>query len=150
MFFWEYNVECEVTYLSFKRCPMMPFGFTTFFAFTIRRLFHRTSSCVHTLTNHICTWLWAGNNNSVWLLFLQISFPLTRHTIVTGTCRRPYKTRKNWPLCSYVGWHQHSQPCAEKSAQCAKMSIAVTGQKTCILRKDEKCDATRRHWAGKG
>jgi len=39
------------------------------------------------------------------------------HTTVTGTCRRVYKTCKNWPLCSYVGWHQHSQPNAEKSAQ---------------------------------
>ena len=25
------------------------------------------------------------------------------HTTVTGTCRRAYKTCKNWPLCSYVG-----------------------------------------------
>ena len=25
------------------------------------------------------------------------------HTTVTGTCRRAYKTCKNWPLCSYAG-----------------------------------------------
>ena len=25
------------------------------------------------------------------------------HTTVTDTCRRAYKTCKNWPLCSYVG-----------------------------------------------
>ena len=82
--FYEYNVECNVTYLSFKWCPMMPFGITTFFAFTIRQSFHRTSSCFHTLTNHIYTSLWAGNNNSVWLLFFQISFP----TNTTHHCPR--------------------------------------------------------------
>jgi len=31
------------------------------------------------------------------------------HTTVTGTYCRAYKTCKNWPLCSYVRWHQHSQ-----------------------------------------
>ena len=73
--FYEYNVECKVPYLSFKWCPMMPYGITTIFAFTIRQNFHRISSCVHTLTNHICTSLCARNNKSVWLLFFQISFP---------------------------------------------------------------------------
>jgi len=42
------------------------------------------------------------------------------HNTITGTSRRAYKTCKNWPLCSYVGWHQHNQPNAEKSAQCAE------------------------------
>ena len=72
------------------------------------------------------------------------------HTTVTGTCHRAYKTCKNWPLCSYVGWHQHSQPNAEKSAQCAKMSTGANGQKACILRTDEKHDAIWHHGAGKG
>jgi len=64
---YEYNVKCKVTYLSFKWSPMMPYGFTTFFTFTIRHNLRRTSSCVHTLTDHIYTWLWAGNNKSVCL-----------------------------------------------------------------------------------
>ena len=51
------------------------------------------------------------------------------HTTVTGTCRQAYKTCKNWPLCSYVGWCQHSQPNAEKSAQCAKMTTGATGKR---------------------
>jgi hypothetical protein len=34
--------------------------------------------------------------------------------------------------------------------QCAKMTTGITGQKTCILRTDEKYDATWHHWAGKG
>ena len=72
------------------------------------------------------------------------------HTTVTGTCRRAYKTCKNWPLCSYVGWHQHSQPKAEKSAQCAKMTTGANGQKACILRTDEKHDDIWHHGAGKG
>jgi len=37
------------------------------------------------------------------------------HTTVTGTCRHAYKTCKNWPLCSYVGWHQHSQQKSQRS-----------------------------------
>jgi len=72
------------------------------------------------------------------------------HTTVTGTCRPAYKTCKNWPLCSYVGWHQHSQPNAEKSAQCAKMTTGANGLKACILRTDEKHDAIWHHGAGKG
>ena len=72
------------------------------------------------------------------------------HTTVTGTCRRAYKPRKNWSLCSYVGWHQHSQPNSEKSAQCAKMTTGANGQKACILRTDEKHDAIWHHGAGKG
>ena len=72
------------------------------------------------------------------------------HNTVTGTCRRAYKTCKNCPLCSYVGWHQHSQPNAEKSAQCAKMTTGANGQKACILRTDEKHDAIWHHGAGKG
>ena len=72
------------------------------------------------------------------------------HTTVTGTCRRAYKTCKNWPLCSYVGWHQHSQPNTEKSAQCAKMTTGAIGQKAFILRTDEKHDAIWHHGAGKG
>jgi len=72
------------------------------------------------------------------------------HTTVTGTCRRAYKTCKNWPLCSYVGWHQHSQPNAEKSAQCAKMTTGANGKKACILRTDEMHDAIWHHGAGKG
>ena len=31
------------------------------------------------------------------------------HTTVTGTCRRAYKTWKNWPLCSYVGIASQTQ-----------------------------------------
>jgi len=57
---------------------------------------------------------------------------------------------KNWPVCSYVGWHQHSQPNAENSAQCAKMTTGANGQKACILRTDEKHDAIWHHGAGKG
>jgi len=72
------------------------------------------------------------------------------HTTVTVTCRRAYKTCKNWPLCSYVGWHQHSQPNAQKSAQCAKMTTGANGQKACILRTDEKHDAIWHHGTGKG
>jgi len=72
------------------------------------------------------------------------------HTTVTGTCRHAYKTCKNWPICSYVGWHQHSQPNAEKSAQCSKMTTGANGQKACILRTDEKHDAIWHHGAGKG
>jgi len=72
------------------------------------------------------------------------------HTTITGTSRRAYKTCKNWPLCSYVGWHQHSQPNTEKSAQCAKMTTGANGQKACILRTDEKHDAIWHHGAGKG
>ena len=34
-------------------------------------------------------------------------------------------------------------------AQCAKMTTAITGQKTCVLRTDEKYDAKWHHWAGK-
>jgi hypothetical protein len=30
------------------------------------------------------------------------------------------------------------------------MTTGITGQKTCILRTDEKYDATWHHWAGKG
>jgi hypothetical protein len=30
------------------------------------------------------------------------------------------------------------------------MSSGIGGQKTCILRTDEKYDATWHHWAGKG
>ena len=72
------------------------------------------------------------------------------HTTVTGTCHRAYKTCKNWPLCSYVGCHQHSQPNTEKSAQCAKMTTGANGQKACIIRTDEKHDAIWHHGAGKG
>ena len=72
------------------------------------------------------------------------------HTIVTGTCRRAYKTCKNWPLCSYVGWHQHSQQNAEKSEHCAKMTTGANGQKAYIFRTDEKHDAIWHHGAGKG
>jgi hypothetical protein len=82
--FYEYNVECKVTYRPFKWCPMMPYGITTFFSFIIRQNFHRISSCVHTLTYHIHASLWAENNNSVWLLFFQISFP----THTTQHCHR--------------------------------------------------------------
>jgi len=87
-------------------------------------------------SNIISTWLWAGNNNSVWLLFLQISFA-TNTTHHRHRHSHRHKTRKNWPLCSYAGWHQHCQPSAGKSAQCAKMTTAITGQKTCMLRTDE-------------
>jgi len=72
------------------------------------------------------------------------------HTTVTGTCRRAYKTCKNWPLCLYAGWHQHSQPNTEESAQFAKMTTGANGQKACILRTDEKHDAIWHHGAGKG
>jgi len=72
------------------------------------------------------------------------------HTTVTGTCHRAYKTCKNWPVCSYVGWHQHSQPNAEKWAQCAKITTEANGQKACILRTDEKHDTIWHHGAGKG
>jgi hypothetical protein len=30
------------------------------------------------------------------------------------------------------------------------MTTGINGQKTCILRTDEKYDATWHHWAGKG
>jgi hypothetical protein len=30
------------------------------------------------------------------------------------------------------------------------MTTGITGKKTCILRTDEKYDATWHHWAGKG
>jgi hypothetical protein len=55
-------------------------------------------------------------------------------------CARLYmlKSPNNWHLCSYVGWLWHIQPCVEKSAQCAKMTTGINGQKTCILRTDEK------------
>ena len=75
---------------------------------------------------------------------------ILEHTTVTDTCRRAYKTCKNWPLCSYVGWHQQSQPNAEESAQCAKMTTGANGQKACLLRAYEKHDAIWHHWAGKG
>ena len=129
---------------------MMPYRVTKFCTFTIRHIFHRTSSCVHTLTNHMCIWLWAVNNNSVWLLFPQIPFP-------TNTTHRhhrhmPLRLQNSQELAALtcVGWHQHGQPSAEKAQQCAKMTAAVTGQKTCILRTDEKYDAIWHHWAGKG
>ena len=72
------------------------------------------------------------------------------HTTVTGTCRHAYKTCKNWPLCSYGGWHQHSQPNAEKSAQCAKMTTGTNGQKACILKNRWKawCHMASRGWKG--
>jgi hypothetical protein len=62
-----------------------------------------------------------------------------------GSCRA-YKTRKNWHM---LGDFLHIQPCIEKSAQCAKMTTGITGQKTCILRTDEKYHVTWHHWAGK-
>jgi hypothetical protein len=30
------------------------------------------------------------------------------------------------------------------------MTTGITGQKICTLRRDEKCDVTWHHWAGKG
>jgi len=104
--------------------------------------FHPTLGCFHINTETYVS-MYSSINP------FQPKFILV-HNTVTGTCRRAYKTCKNWPLCSYIGWHQHSQPNAEKSAQCAKMATGANGQKACILRIDEKHDGIWHHGAGKG
>jgi len=94
----------------------MPYGVTTFSTFTIRHFFHRTSSCVHTLTNHIYTWLWAGNNSSVWLLFLQIPFP-------TDTTHRhhrhmPLRQQNSQELAAYfICWVTSAWPAERRKVR---------------------------------
>jgi hypothetical protein len=143
-FFLECNVECEVMYLSFKWCPMMPFGFTAFFTFTIRQLFHRISSCFHTLTNHICIRLWAGYNNSVYYSSKYRS-QLTWHTTVTRTCRRAYKTCKNCDLFVHtLGNISIASGVQQSQSNMLRWLLQSLG-KTCILRTDEKYDAKWHH-----
>jgi hypothetical protein len=48
------------------------------------------------------------------------------------------------------GWKRIIDEAQGRSAQCAKMTTGITGQKTCILRTDENSDTQWHHWAGKG
>jgi hypothetical protein len=106
----------------------MPYGFTTFFTFTVRLNFYRVSSSVHTFNiSHL--YLTLGRNNiSLRLLFFQISFP----TNMPHTC------------------HKHLLPCLQNMQELAALFVRwVTSAYPAVHRKVSAvcCEEYLNHWA---
>jgi hypothetical protein len=92
-------------------------------AFIIRPNFHRTSSCVHTITIHIYASLLARNNNYVCLLFFQISFP----TNTTLHCHRhlPPRLQNTLQLPTHARTQHLAPSCCQICAICLPTSSDI-------------------------